>query len=450
MRTKFKLSLFLFSIFLTQAAMADSDPIRYIQLKGSFYEMGQQYVQEMRDTLVHQLSLIKKELPPADPLLHEQFEKEVHQLIQIAKMRYPAELYAFLQGEADSSFAQAHNITLDDFVFMDNLMFFIKFAQNYKPQNNAHAMSSCSFIGIRDSSVIVGRNYDFPRSYINLMTTHPIIMRLENQDKIHYPNVVTAISFPGGISAATFMNDKGHYISINAGTNAMIDKQFMVFHRQSYVNQMLLAMMKVPDFNALHQWAESTAADYSYIVNMAGPEHEQLLSIETSAYNVLEGEYSPNQIPGYVFKARTRQPQSMEVTMPELDYNVDMLVATNTFHLLHWEPFLGHPIEKIPFSYSEERYQNLVDLGRNRQNSNETEMISIMEKELNTHHFPQGATVNYCGRDTAYENEDSATYYSVVFDTKTRSMAVRFQQNNKEDSVKGCSSLWSNWTYVRE
>lgn len=114
-----------------------------------------------------------------------------------------------------------------------------------------------------------------------------------------------------------------------------MDYQYVVFQRQSYVGNMLLTTMKVQNFADLKNWVMNTSPDYPYIVNIAGPDSNDLLSMEDSAYNELQGHYPANQIPEDVFKVRLREPLSLDTIEPEIDYNEHILVATNTFHLLN-------------------------------------------------------------------------------------------------------------------
>lgn len=413
--------------------------IQKIDLKGSFYEMGRQYVASTGELVIDQLALNKQELFPADPEKNKFFSQLVHLWIQKAKTRYPKEIYEFIKGEADSQFALEHGLTLDDFVFLDQSIILTLMSQEVK--RGPTSIDSCTFLGLNDPDVIIGRNFDYPRDNIHMGTSHPLIVTLKSDDQIHYPYKVMTITNPGMISSATFMNDHGYFIAINAGSS--VGNQYKVFQRQSYFNQMLLQMFKTNRFDSLEQWVMTTAPDFGYLVNIAGP--EKVVSVEASPYNELQGHFPTDQIPDNVFKTRARSAIENQTVEPEVDSNPDFIVAANTFRLLDWAVILGHEHTQQTPSFSYERYHNLVNVVRQRQSSTAKDTLIIMEKELNTNASLPGATVHYCSVDPYYQNDLSSTYYTVVFDTRKKNVAVRFQQTDSSSQAIPCASQWTPW-----
>lgn len=422
--------------------------IQQVDLEGSFYEMGQQYVSQVNNKLLLQRALAKQDLFPQDPEQHKIFTQLVQKLIQQAKKRYPKEIYEFIQGEAENDFAKQNNLSLDDFIFLDQLIFVTKLASEFKNSDDNNMTDFCSFVGFKTPSILIGRNFDFPRDYLRVNTSYPIVVSLKSTNHDLYPNKVTATSSPGLISAATFVNDKGLYLSINSGNSVGLNN--IVFQRESYLSSMLVALLKTSDFTGLKTWVMNTAPDFGYIVNIAGPGENELLSIEDSPYNELQGHYALDNLPPYVFSARIRESTSENTIEPEADYNVGFLVSTNTFRLLNWEPYLGHEFTQQTRTFSYQRYHNLTRLASQSVRTSSTDVRSLMEIELNTNQLPQGATVNYCGQDSFYSKDPSASYYSVVFDTKQKKLSVRYQQLEEEVSAQknyeeSCLAHWTKW-----
>lgn len=417
-------------------------PVQRIELRGSFYDMGKQYAEKTAERLIAQKALSIDSLYPDDPVKKQQFKHRVDIWLKQARLRYPPELYEFIQGEADSDFAKSHGLTLDDFIFLDQSIILTLFAKEFK---QGPAVDSCSFLGLMDKSVLVGRHFDYPKDYLAMTTRYPQVILFEHQNKHLYPHRVMSIGQPGLISAATFMNDQGYFMAINAG--ASVGNEYKVFQRRSYFGQMLVQLFKTSRFDQLSNWVRHTAPDFGYLVNIAGPENHALLSFEASPYNEVQGHYPLEQLPANVFKIRSRKPSESETIDPGLDNNSNFLVATNTFRLLNWPLYLGHDYDQQTPSFSAERYLHLTALARAHQNSSTKTLMGIMEKELNTLQAVPGAAVHYCGTDPHYQSDPSATYYTVVFDTAQRQAFIRFQQTSN-DKEAHCESQWTPWQAV--
>ncbi|KTD47000.1 hypothetical protein Lrub_1922 [Legionella rubrilucens] len=416
--------------------------VQRLELHGSFYDMGIQYAEKTADKLIAQKALSIQSLYPDDPVKKRKFERLVKMWLKQARLRYPPELYEFIQGEANSDFAKTHGLTIDDFIFLDQSIILTLFAKEFK---NGPSVDSCSFLALTDKAVMAGRNFDYPRDYLAMTTRYPQVILFEHQDNDRYPHRVMSIGQPGLISAATFMNDQGYFMAINAG--ASVGNEYKVFQRRTYFGQMLIQMFKTSQFDQLSNWVRHTAPDFGYLVNIAGPKENDLLSFEASPYNEVQGHYPLDQLPEDVFKIRSRKPGEAETVEPELDNNRDFLVAANTFRLLNWPLYLGHDHGQQTPSFSAERYLHLTELARARQNSSVETLKGIMEKELNTLQAVPGATVHYCGTDPHYQSDPSVTYYTVVFDTARREAFIRFQQT-ENDQEAPCASQWTPWQSV--
>ncbi len=436
-----KVLILVISLLISNGLFANSI-IQKIEMEGSFYQMGQQYVETLNHKLLDQIKLNNHDLYPTDPKKKKEFSQIAAQMVRVAKSRYPKPLFEFIKGEADTDFAREHNLTIEDFVMMDQQLFLAKLAKEFKQKGQT--IDSCSFIGSKSSSIKVGRNYDYPREYMRMMTSYPIILSMKHSDTEEYPNKVTMLTHPGVISKASYVNDKGHYISINLG--ASVGGNYNVIRRQSYLNGMLMTMFRARDFEELRNWVTTSAPDFGYIVNIAGPGKDDLYSIEDAPYDELQGHYTPDTIPDDVFKAMVRAPQTSNTVEPDIDSNEDYLIATNTFRLLEWPEILGHDYTQQTPTFSYQRYHNLSQIMRSQSNVDIESIKTIMQHEFNTNQSIPGATANYCTSDPFYNSDPNATYWTIVFDTDSKMLFARFQQTEDDPTVQNTSSCHSNWT----
>ncbi len=77
---------------------------------------------------------------------------------------------------------------------------------------------------------------------------------------------------------------------------------------------------------------------------------------------------------------------------------------------------------------------------------------TIMQQEFNTNQSTPGATANYCTSDPFYNSDPNATYWTIVFDTHSKTLFARFQQTEDDPKVqntKSCHSHWTDWYSVR-
>lgn len=427
------LSLTLFSTLLNAAV---NQP-ELIELHGNFYQMGRQFATELNEQLPRQLKLARQYLYPEDPIQKQQFEAAAKQFIELSKNRYPAEIYKFIRGEAESDYAIKHGISFDDFVFLDQQLLLSVISRTI--QHPKSTTEACSLIAVDQNGVKVGRNFDYPRHYLKMMTDQPILLKMEHSNKVFFPHKVSMITMPGVISQSTYANSAGLYMSINLSQSAGMD--FQVFKRRPYLNGMLLTMLKESKFEGLKQWVETTAPEVSFIINIAGPEKNDIASIELTSFDKSQGDYTAENIPEDLFAHQTRRPMSKNVIEPDLDQNNSFLVSTNSFRMLNWEPRLGHENWQHSPTRSFVRYTNLSKLLKSNP---EQDIKTLMSYEINTGQQPQGATENYCGSDPDFASIPNNTYYTVVFDCRKKQLAVRFQQTEK-GMAGDCQSRWTDW-----
>lgn len=431
------LVLSLFSSLLN----ANVSPPQYIELQGNFYQMGQQYAEALNDKLPLQLQRAKQYLYPEDPRQKQQFLVAAQQFVELSKQRYPAEIYKFIRGEADSHYAKTHGLHFDDFVFLDQQLFLSVISRSIQqPETTPEA---CSLVAANQQGVTVGRNFDYPRHYLKMMTDQPVLLSMEHSNKIFFPNKVGMITMPGVITQSTYANSAGLYMSLNLSSSAGLN--FLVFKRRPYLNQMLLTMLKETSFQGLTQWAETTAPEASFILNIAGPGEHDMASVELTSFDKSQGDYSADTIPEELFGHKTRRPRSKNVIEPALDQNSKFLVSTNSFRMLDWEPALGHENWQHSPSRSWVRYTNLTKLLKENP---KRDIKTLMSYEMNTGTRPQGATENYCGTDPEFKTIPNSTLYTVVFDSRKKVLHARFQQSEK-GMAGDCQSQWTDWLDIR-
>lgn len=422
-------------------------PIRHVKLQGDFYQMGIQYANRLGDDLTKQLTLSHKNLRPktGNPETQIAFEDEVEKVVAAAKVLYPQPIMDFIKGEADSAYAKNNNLKIDDFVYLDQNILISSIAAQYSTKASATVIGNCSFIGIQKPNTVVGRNYDWLNGYLPTLTKYPVITEITHADKSSFPNTVVIVGNPGVISSITIANDKGLFIAINSAVSSV--GNFKVWDRENYFSNALLTMMRANDFDDLSTWVEHEAPNYGYIVNIASP--DKMASIEVSPYNELQGHYDVDMpIPEGVFTTRVRRPTDNATVTPHLDRNKGLLVATNTFRLLGWEPYLGHEVPSQTSTFSQERYHNLIARGREvlQEGGPQTlkQIKDVMSYTLNTKTPQAGATEILGGSDERYSSNPDSTYYTVIYDTKNRLLGVRFQQYNDNSEA-----VWTPWHFTK-
>ncbi len=434
-----RLSFLLLGLFSSLAVAAPSQA-NLIELQGNFYQMGQQYAQALNDQLPQQLKLAKATLYPQDPVQQQQFIAAAQQFVELSKQRYPAEIYKFIKGEAESDYARTHGLSFDDFVFLDQQLFLSVISRSIqKPESSTEA---CSLIAVDQEGIKVGRNFDYPREYLSMMTDQPILLTMEHSNKIFFPNKISTVTMPGVISQSTYANNAGLYMSINLSQSAGMN--FKVFKRRPYLNRMLLTMMKESSFDGLMHWVETTAPEISLIINLAGPGADEMASVEIASFDKLQGDYSEENIPLDLFAHQTRRAMSEDVIDKSMDQHPDFMVSTNSFRMLNWEPMLGHVNWQHSPSRSWVRYTNLTRLLKENPNR---DIKTLMSYEINTGTLPQGATENYCGSDPEFASIPNNTFYTVVFDSHKKQFAVRFQQKTP-GMIAACQSQWTDWVEI--
>jgi hypothetical protein len=397
--------------------------IQHVVVSGTFNEMGRQYANTVGPKLLTQLKVMRTLMKP--------YSQTVEKVILAAKQRYTLEGWDFIQGESESDFAVQHQMKVDDFILLDQS---IALSALISSPSEGSLMGNCSFIGIEEQgSAVVGRNYDWRKNLLSAFTTYPILLTLKPSQKRLYPNDVTLIGNVGEITTITYMTNKGLFLGLNSGVSA--SGPFQVWQRKSYFSQLFSEMFKVEGFEQLEEFLLQTSPDYGYIVNIAGPRHDQLASFEILPFNLQLGTYQSSHIPNNIFKVRRR------------GANNHYLVATNIFKLDNWSSYIGHkPPQQTP-TFSKERQDNLTAIAKNRNIKNDSKnsidlyLRGVMKLPLNSKVSIPGATEYATNVDPAYADNPDVTYYSLVFNTKSKQLYLRFQQ------ITNGKNVWTSGEY---
>lgn len=424
-----------------------------VNLQGSFFAMGMQYIGQLNYKITEQLALSKKFVRPVseNPEIQKEFDLKIAQLIEIAKQSYPKEIMEFFRGVLQSEFAKKNNLLINDLVYLDNAYIAAILAYQVDEETKDHSVDLCSFIGFDlERGKIGGRNFDFPKNKLFCLNNTPILLRMQHENLEKYPSKIMSIGLPGTICNPTIFNDKNLFLEANTASECTGKK--VDFSQLSTVGDFLLHMMKAQTYQELYDFVISKSSFMGLNVSIAGPEAAQLHTIEMSPYNV-QNETNPD-IPN--FKNRARAANSENTLDPtSWDNNGNMLVATNLFRLLDWPQYTNEQIPKESTDgFSTERYENLITLGREVKDNLSHKPLKviqeIMEHGINNNDPVHGVT-KYVPTTDMQHDCPTSTYYTVAFKTykteanKTPRCTVRFQQQASQES----EGVWTKWQKYR-
>jgi len=297
--------------------------INIVVLKGSFYEMGQQYG-----------SLLKTSLndfyKAAWDGLSQQEQAEILALIEELSAGYSARHMEILEGMATTS-----GMTVTQLMVLDQLLVVTFFG------------FSCSFVATwgpytADSGMLVGRNFDWGKDFVT-WSPHTTVTVYNPTSGGHS---CATIGYPGMINGLTGINDAGLLIEMNNGSHSLGEQFFL--HYTNYLNSMLGFLWDSGDLKTLGKMIETTRPQSPVIINTA--DEKQAYSYETVS-----------------FDTRRR-----EANKPGL------LVATNQYMSPSWG------ILNLPTTtQSSERYANLLKLAEAEKGNIDVEgMKAIMDTPL--------------------------------------------------------------------
>ncbi len=343
----------------------------------------------------------------------------------------------FLKGAATSSELSFHQLLYMNLSFL--------FSVTDRPK--AFQPTLCSFIAKQtdNATTLVGRNLEWTTKFHGPNGQGaPVItvMQLQN-GKPH--NQIASIGYLGWFDAATIINDKGLFAEVNSGegsSHAMNAK-----NSPNLTSHFIDYLLNDNTLNQLKQDILKSDTNLAYIANIAGPTTDSKQSFSYSIEKAITASGNFNT-PKHTTTSMARTPTTQ--THYDLPINTDLLIATNTFRIKGWEPFLKDAyLSETPYPELENdgarksfhRYNNLIQLATNAATWNsdpDGTMKDIMATPLHKDGSGGSTFMGMDPSDTLY------TYYSVAFNTRTKMLYI-----NDPVSKNGWTTLDANLLFKK-
>jgi len=226
--------------------------ITLVELHGSEWEMGRDYGQMLKGTLISTLDIIKNYFIQQQQICYNALATHADVFFD----RYPYPYQEFIHGMAEGS-----GINLDDCKILN--------AMETLPELLAEEpdQAACAFLAIPPSmternGTILGRNYDFPAPF-DRIAKNLIITVLHAYDAM--PSAI--ISMPGQIYCPSCINANGIFIELNNGMPS--GGSTVTIDRESLLIQLLRVSQNSFDLEQVEQQLRAIESDYSLIINVA-------------------------------------------------------------------------------------------------------------------------------------------------------------------------------------
>lgn len=420
-----------------------NEPIE-ITLKGTFREMGQQYIDLLGPKILTFTELLEEDLKFENPVEDSVFKTKMNAIVDmvIKANAYPAEIMIMYQVMAETDFAKNNNLTLNKLIALDLSVFLTTMHPKVVPPDWLASLKkpeSCSFFAITQTGnaaqddLGVGRNFDWPEYAMHAFSALPVILHLDCTEP-GYPNMVTLISYPGSISGLTQFNNIGLSWSINSANVAM-DVNIPGGMRLDFPylpGAALIDMFQSENFKDLYQRTKSSPSGYPCTINITGKNITETAAIEKCPIHA--------QKPGK-FKNIARTYESDNVENETDKITSKGYVHTNLVLAKGWEKYLGKKPNQTRASFAAERQENLKQLVNNldtRQASILKSVVSYLERELE----PEGGATKKLPRKEPFQNDLATTHYSTAFCPLKNKLKVRVQQADSAITQEGTFTSW--------
>ncbi|MED7787949.1 C45 family autoproteolytic acyltransferase/hydolase [Francisella sp. 19X1-34] len=335
-------------------------------LKGSNYEMGVEYGQQMRQQMSESLKIIENYYIKQKGLTYNDLFKQANELYK----RFPDKYKSILKGAAKGA-----NISLNDEIILNGMETLVVIKAAKPKLNSGCAFASISQKSSYSNSRIILRNYDYSKPFNKISK---LLSITTFNFSTGYP--VAIIAMPGQLYCPSCLNSKGVFIELNngflsGGSSVNANKETMLI-------QMLSMLRTSKDIAQLNNKLEATQSDFSLIIN-AGDSN-----------NTISYEYSSTK--GH--KKDNIQPNSN-------------FVVTNNFLSPKWGDLVPKPNIKTMGS-SITRRSNLTKLIESYQ----TIDIPTAKKIMDTNVRNGGAKNPY-------------TIYQIIYDTKAKNIYLNLEDN---------------------
>jgi hypothetical protein len=454
-------------------------PITELFLKGTFSEMGEQYMNKLGPLVSEQIKLVDEELGSG-------FFAKIEPFMPFFLNKHPEEFQEMYRAMANSAFAQANNISLNRLVFLDALVActlqhpgvippdlvekiftnqindFPEIADFLQANREAYrtkmgisqpaaapGVDHCSTIAISQESqksgeaeLTVGRSFDWPKAAMRAITTMPVVLHLECIDP-KYKNPLTIISHPGSVSGFTFATPQAMW-ELNSAAHSMLTAGELRMDRAFSVSTAMIHLMAANDYeNALERISQMTA-DYPSIVTLAGKNIKEAAIIEMFPGDIRNKDIDTSKNIVHRLGDNNFDPKYV---INELGFG-----RSNLIHANDWEQTLKHrDVVDTALPGARTRVDNLIDLVQNlnlRLASSTKTTKKHLERGMREKSDP-GATKDYC-----YEDEISSTFYQTTTTlakdmkkngTVAPDLQLRVQQVEKGDK-KGFYTQWHKFS----
>ncbi|MFO1258424.1 MAG: hypothetical protein U1E78_08465 [Gammaproteobacteria bacterium] len=415
------------------------EPVREIFLKGTFEEMGVQYIDQLGPEILKQLKILEQDLKLEDPVADRAFRTQAEGVVKgfIAAHKYPEALMRMYRTIVETEFSVSNGLTLEKLIFLDLAVLLTSLHPKVIPPELLAKYikpDSCSYLAITQGGkpeIAAGRNFDWPEYAMHALTALPLVLHLDCTEQ-DYPNYVTMVSHPGSICGFTFFTNNSLSWSLNSASLAMaINLPGGIRFDVPYVAATgLIDMFQARDFQDLLKRTQSSPSDYPGTINIAGRTIQETAAVEKCPIDVVGG-------PG-AFKNATRTYGSTNTKNPEDVINNLGYAHTNMVHAKGWKKHLGHSPNQIAVSFPFERLQNLRKLILNENSRAESLMKSMqayLSYRIDDAERPGAAKI--VPKQPPYEEDISATYYSTAYCPYKGKLKVTFQQASSADAQEG-------------
>ena len=386
--------------------------IDHISLNGSFSQMGEQYSQLRKDYTEKQLLMNKEELCPTGWLFNIFFNIIVNRVLSWFPDMINEEMKEYKKSQSEFS-----GISVKDLYYLSLSMPVSTIAARIDRFYNSLSLSTifggdaCTFGGYKTcNGWVVGKNMDWGVSSLHALTYFPLITSFSHSDKKIYPYKVTTIAPEGSEwSSLTAVNDQGVYITVNSGEKSVGGS--MKIRRPFFFSDIIPILMKYKSAREVSDWLLKTPMAAGFIICIS--DIQDVFIVECCPYDCSDLKDNNK------FVNRLRTPEG------------NIIAATNYFKLDNWEEITGHPPIEDPNTSANLRYSNMINMLENNMTNLEENHLdtlqSIFERAVNQHDEKDGILVVH-PPSKDYPDQINRTHYTVLFDSYSKILRVRFQQ----------------------
>ena len=358
--------------------MFQKNNVSIVILRGSYYEMGEQYGYLLKEKINNMYDIaIKKTFFDSGVTSFDHVYKDYALRVWQAM---PARLKKIYLGVSKTSGLSPIQLVMTDGYLSIGLLHIEKvFGPN--------GVGACSFLSVGDSytsdnKIIIGRNFD----WLGQLQSNPENFVVTIFKPTDGSNQVATVGYAGSIGTFSGVNSKNLFLELNSGAHSVGISLYN--NRASYKNEILGLLFDSDSLKGLSNRINTIRPDWPTIINVA--DTNSAITFENAPFSTREREEKDG-----------------------------LLIATNQFRLKDW----GLPVREGPeLTYSKKRYNNLEKQAKKYKGKINPE---IMRKIFDTPLYnAKGQFLNGPTKTYPLEEQD-LTVYQVVYDTATQRMWVK-------------------------